>query len=40
MINKAVSDLAHQENQLLIGTLENILEYFRTEYHDKTQIKE
>ena len=40
MINKAVSDLGLDENQLLIDTLENILEYFRTEYHDKTQIKE
>lgn len=40
MINKAVSDLGLDENELLIDTLENIMEYFRTEYHDKTHIKE
>ena len=40
MIDKAVSDLGLDENEILIDTLENILEYFRTEYHDKTVIVE
>ncbi|MBQ7902481.1 MAG: winged helix-turn-helix transcriptional regulator [Oscillospiraceae bacterium] len=37
MINKAVHDLGLDENELLIDTLENILEYLREEYHDKTK---
>jgi len=40
MINKAVSDLGLDENVLLIDTLENILEYFRKEYHDKYVVVE
>ena len=40
MINKVVSDLGLDENNLLIDSLENILEYFRKEYHDKAIIVE
>lgn len=40
MIDKVVSDLGLNENHLLIDSLENILEYFRQEYHDKAIVVE
>ncbi len=40
MIDKIVADLGLDENHLLIDSLENILEYFRREYHDKAIVVE